>query len=113
MGPQRLQRGLLAVGPVDRQKLIPVADIAPDTFDLSLHGASLRRAAGGVPLASGAVVAVEWDRQASGIRYRLESPRPITLRTPSGQSVRVEGVQTMVLPAPQGASATRRLSPEK
>ncbi|MFI5358254.1 MAG: family 78 glycoside hydrolase catalytic domain [Opitutales bacterium] len=71
-------------------------------FDLALHTGSLPQAAGAVPLTGRSeVIKVSWAKDSAGLHYRLETPRPLTLRLApvlGGGTVEVAREFTTTLP---------------
>ena len=65
-------------------------DQGAEHYAFALRPGSLERAQGPLPTLGGGVIRATWARTPAGIRYRLETPRPITLHFDTGASVRVE-----------------------
>ena len=59
----------------------PRYDLGPDTFVLKLVTGSLDRVKGKLPLPGQGHLSIDWERDEHGVRWRLETTRPITLLT--------------------------------
>ena len=65
-------------------------DLGEEHYAFTLRPGSLAGAQGLLPILSGKAIRVDWTRQGGGVRYRPQTPRPITLHFDSGETVRVE-----------------------
>lgn len=65
-------------------------DLGAEQYAFTLRPGSLERAQGSLPMMEGGEIRVAWTREGGEIRYRLDTPRPITVRFDTGAPVQVK-----------------------
>lgn len=61
--------------------LRPRFDLGADVYEFRPHPGSLTRAAGSVPMPGGDTISISWTRDGKELKYEVNAPRPITVRT--------------------------------
>jgi alpha-L-rhamnosidase len=64
-------------------------DLGPEHYVCTVRPGSLERAQGSLPMLDGGEIKIAWTREGGGIRYRLDTLRPIDVHFGEGAPVRV------------------------
>ncbi len=64
--------------------LKPRFDKGPNHFEFTLQTGDLQQAQGKIPLRTGAVIDIRWEKKEGSIEYEMETPVPVTVHIPKG-----------------------------